>query len=246
MKFKNKWGKIIVILVVAVLVLSTVSFAAINNSKKDSGNTISDDVKVQTENNNQQNVLSQEKMIELYNKGYGVRDIEKAAELSPVYGISIDEILEMKGPINYKYNTNSTNTPENSAIEDTSKNWDDVVVDLEINKAAKEGKINSDYKVSDIKKQLEDLRKNPRKPKVKELEESQNQLKKSLVKKYDILDSEINMCKEAGLTEIVEISYAKKVALENNVELEKVLELKKEKSSWIDVVKSLGGEKDEK
>lgn len=242
MKTKNKWNFRILIPIIAILVLSTASYAmknasSNNTSKIDSIGYNSPDKPGES---SKEVMLTNDKLEELYNKGYGVRDIEKAAELASQYGISIDEILEMKGPVDYKYKSRTTNNQsspkESPVIEDTSRDWNEVIADLCILKNAPESR------VKEFKIQLNDLRKNGRKLEGEELKESRNSLTKDLIKRYDINNSDVEKCKKQGITEIEEVAYVKKLVLDYNSTIGKVLAFKKEKLYWSEVEKSLGGE----
>ena len=80
MKTGKKLSKLILIVVLTLSILSTVVLALNNSGQM-----------------NNTNILSREKMIELYDSGYGVQDIEKAQENATKYNITIDEVLLLKG-----------------------------------------------------------------------------------------------------------------------------------------------------
>jgi len=62
----------------------------------------------------------------------------------------------------------------------------------------------------------------------------------------NITDEEINTCRSYGINEIAEIAIAKYVSQENNVGIDKVLELKKSKMNWKAVKEELEANKNEK
>jgi len=75
---------------------------------------------------------------------------------------------------------------------------------------------------------------------------AKNNTEKVLRKKYNITDEEINTCRSYGINEIAEIAIAKYVSQENNVGIDKVLELKKSKMNWKAVKEELEANKNEK
>lgn len=64
---------------------------------------------------------------------------------------------------------------------------------------------------------------------------------KLLKKQYSITDDEIQKCSEQGITNMVEIASAKDIANKNNVGLDQVLQIKKNKNDWKAVRDEAGG-----
>ena len=89
MKTLRSFLKIIILSTIAVLIFST-AVIAVNSLNE---------VKVVKMTKEPGKELPKEKIIELYDKGYGLDDIEKGAEIAAVTGGAIDEILELKGKI---------------------------------------------------------------------------------------------------------------------------------------------------
>ena len=86
--------------------------------------------------------------------------------------------------------------------------------------------------VKDLKKQYwEKNREEAREKKVSDKDAKEN-TERVLKKQYNITDEEIEKCKSKGVSDIVEIAMAKDIAIKNNMKLEKVLEIKKDRKDW--------------
>jgi len=174
---------------------------------------------------NNTNILSREKMIELYDSGYGVQDIEKAQENATKYNITIDEVLLLKGKTTDKKNT---------------RKWENVLVELEVKKTSKEmGE--SKEKIKQTENLIRDMEKNGSKLEEKEAKKILDELNKDLKNKNKITDSEIKQAEKLGITEISDISIAKNLVTKYNGSLDDVLIKYKNKKFWTEVEKDLGG-----
>lgn|SRR3989339_5823 len=208
MKTGKKLSKLILIVVLTLSILSTVVLALNNSGQM-----------------NNTNILSREKMIELYDSGYGVQDIEKAQENATKYNITIDEVLLLKGKTTDKKNT---------------RKWENVLVELEVKKTSKEmGE--SKEKIKQTENLIRDMEKNGSKLEEKEAKKILDELNKDLKNKNKITDSEIKQAEKLGITEISDISIAKNLVTKYNGSLDDVLIKYKNKKFWTEVEKDLGG-----
>lgn len=100
--------------------------------------------------------------------------------------------------------------------------------------------------IEELKKQYWENNREDSKKQDADPEVAKKNTEKVLRKKYNITDEDINKCRSYGINEIVEIAIAKYVSQENNVGIDKVLELKKSKMNWKTVKEELEANKNEK
>jgi len=63
---------------------------------------------------------------------------------------------------------------------------------------------------------------------------------KILINKYQITDKDIEKCKKHGITNLVDIAFAKSLAKKSNMNLDQILELKNEHKQWNRVAEKAG------
>jgi hypothetical protein len=184
--------------------------------------------------------LSMEKLQELYDKGYGVLDIETAYELSGIYDMDIEKILEIKGLPDYKQETGNV-----GFLNDGSRTWGDVRGELNIRKSMKEngaGEKEVNRTVSDFRKQMAEKNRLTDKSSQEKLSDRKIDLEKITI----ITEEDIEKCKQNNIYKREDIARAKKIALKYKVSLDKVLlEIKEGQADWTKVIKALGGEVNE-
>lgn len=69
---------------------------------------------------------------------------------------------------------------------------------------------------------------------------AQKNTEKALKKQYNITDDDIKLCKNNGITNIVDIAVAKDISKQSQKSLQKVLEIKKTKGNWKEVKAEMG------
>jgi len=217
--------------------------------------------------------LSKEHIVELYNKGYSLNDIEKAESISILYDIEIDEILNLKYDV------------QDKRVIPSKRTWEEIEADIVADKGIQSSKIKMSEKTikalkekgltdeqlveievlalnygkecSEIAKemqagksydQLDEKYWNERRSKVeadaKQSILSQEELEAKIRDERKITDEEIKLCSKYGINKIIEIGLAKDIADRYNTTLEKILKLKSENISWSKVIEVLkGGEK---
>lgn len=100
--------------------------------------------------------------------------------------------------------------------------------------------IASEFKKGKTEKELEERfsdekKKESEKNKVNPIQAMKN-TEKLLIKQYAITNEDIEICKLNGITNIIDISFAKDVAIKNKISIKKVLELHNKHKQWDKVV----------
>ena len=184
--------------------------------------------------------LSKEKVLELYEKGYGIVDIEKANELSQKFEMSIEEILELKKEISDAIMDRYADNRVNASIinKDVNFLWNKVELELHTKKVLNQSKV-SDKNTAAIEK---NLRSQLIEADAKKDDISEEELKKI----FHISDEEIELCKQNGINENTEIIFAKGLSMEKNIPLGSVLNIKKSSKDWETVKDKLEVENNER
>jgi hypothetical protein len=211
--------------------------------------------------------ISNEKIIELYNKGYLIKDIEEANELANIFGKPIEEILEMKGKATQD-NKNSWDKISDKLMKDTKTNKipDDIIKqyknkdftseqvanayciaqnhseDIEkILEQMKQGKTNDDINSEYLKKSIKKTHDEKNyKEKITDLNKKAS-LTEDLQKALNLTDDEISKYVKEGLTP-AQIGYAKKLAQKYGKSLDQVMKIKNNRKDWPYVIEELRGE----
>jgi hypothetical protein len=279
-----------VICMLAILIIGTATIYALSNTqseklkeeKKISDNLVNYEITSTTydewkkslqniknkKNSKKDNVITKEKIDELYESGYSLSDIEMAEKLALTSEKSIDEILK------FKYEK------KGSTLVNTDRSWEEIESILNTDKnnvknmkrmskktadSLKNKKL-SDKQIAEIEvlslnygkdydqivkdiesgKSYEQLDKqyweevNDKKIKeVKNKVMNQEELESHIKEKSKITEDEIKLAEKYGITFITEIGYAKNISQKYNVKLEEIFELKKEKNNWNDVIQEL-------
>ena len=166
------------------------------------------------------NNLPKDKVLELYKQGYGIQDIEKAEELARLCEKSPEELLKKKGKT-LDFQTKTIDGKESKK----KTSWDDVIKEFNIDTRTKEEKVGMPAEKLPQNQALADAR-----------------MIELLKKKANITDKDISMCKEKGV-EVSDLGLAKEISDKYKLPLDQVIDLKKEKKNWKEVIIELGGHK---
>lgn len=230
---------------IILFIVSTVGYTIFNTSddtgktgitEKKGELTTSEAKETTTETTGKNSRLTIERLKGLYDKGYGVIDIETANELSILYDMDIEKVLEIKGIPNYK----QKNGDAGLIIDEGGRTWNDIRGELSIKKAIKENGASEEEineAVSSFRKQVvEKSNSNTESSKTEAI--NSEEFKKNAV---TITKEDIEKCRQYNVLKINEIVKAKKYALKYNVTLDNILKTKKEQVEWVKVNEVLGG-----
>jgi cell division protein YceG involved in septum cleavage len=258
---------IIVLVMILTFIATTVAYAA-NSADKNVSSKIEETTTAVPKVDKKKIVekeLTQEQIVKLYEKGYGLQDIEKAQQLAGISGKSMESILELKGKKLGKEQ------------EDKEKSWDAVNKELgldresQLNKigmktsglealkeegltedqAWKAGALAFNYKkpikeiVDNLKKgkSLDLIQKQYRGEKVKEMlanvksKVKNGQIKKAELKK--ITNDDVSKCKNAGITDNKQIVMLKILSDNYKITLDEVLKIYADRKTIPGVEKEL-------
>ncbi|PYG89729.1 hypothetical protein LY28_00322 [Ruminiclostridium sufflavum DSM 19573] len=214
------------------------------------------------------NVITKEKIDELYESGYSLSDIDKAEKLAIASGKTIDEILglkysmkgktlvntdksweEIEAELAVKNNNLLSNQRMSKSTSDTLKSKkfsDKQIVEIEV-LSLNYGKdydqivkdIESGKNYDQLDKQYWEEQYNKKLNKVESQVINQEDLEKHIKENGKISQDEIQLAEKYGITHITVIGYAKNLSQKYNIRLEEIFKLKKEKTNWSDVISTL-------
>lgn len=218
-------------------------------------------------NNKINDKLSKEQIVELYNNGYDLQDINRAEQIARSSNKNVKEILTVRGIKDDTKNTNVKSWDEVANIlnVDTSSHEEKIgLTDEKIEKLTKEGftkkqiidsivlskkyekeddeilkKVKEGKGIEDIEKEYEDSNNTSQK----------NEDKQLLIKfsgkpedKEQVIDENTTKYIENGFS-LQDVELAKSLGKKYNKNLEDILTVKKAKNGWNNVISILEGDK---
>lgn len=227
MKTLRSFLKIIILSTIAVLIFST-AVIAVNSLNE---------VKVVKMTKEPGKELPKERIIELYDKGYGLDDIEKGAEIAAVTGDAIDEILELKGRTAYRVEkTYDGYGNEIDVVLEELVSWKEAgeKSGMEIPVIIDKTKLTS-QEFENAKREYFHEISNRKDHEITRSPEIKSDIENELVKWLKITDEELEKCRKYGVDTPLDAAFAKGLAVKYNIPLDEVLEIKSEKAQWKEV-----------
>jgi|LSQX01.1.fsa_nt_gb hypothetical protein len=213
--------------------------------------------------------LPKEKVLELYNEGYGVRDIEKAEEIAIKSDKAPEEILELKGKttdFNERMADEEDAKKKGNLYRGSKKNykartWKEVtdvmgIDDADADEASieeeadmsrkgteqmKKGKIEKSENTEKLEKTKESEKEEKTSKTVKaSKKETLEEREQHYINQLDISNDTVNKCRKNGLRDF-DMVRVDALSKQYNVSPDKIIELKKTKKNWSEVDRELGG-----
>lgn len=212
--------------------------------------------------------LTKEKISELYDNGYSLADIEKAEELSVLCGMDTEEILNLKyyrkdnvlttsdksweeieadlcSDKNHAFNKLKIPKDKIKKLKNEHFSNNQIIEAgiLALNYEKDYDKIIKDFKSGKTYNQLDkeywEERNSSSMNKTANKVSDQKELEDSIRNDKEISDEDIELSGKYGITQIIEIGYAKNLAEKYKTSLKNVLELKVKEKNWNDVISVL-------